>query len=46
MSLNRSLADADDPVDVLHGVLCALMLALPRALRKTFPADVLQNNGY
>jgi hypothetical protein len=46
MPLNRSLVDADDSVDVLYGVLCALMLALPEAVRETFPADVLQNNGY
>ena len=36
---NRSLADADDSVDGLYGVLCALMPALPEAV-------VLQNNGY
>ena len=41
MPLNRSLVDADDSVDVL----CALMLALPEAVRETFSADVLQNNG-
>ena len=46
MPLNRSLVDANDSVDVLYGVLCALMLALPEAVRETFPADVLQNNGY
>ena len=37
MLLNRSLVDADDSVDVLYGVLCALMLALPEAVRETFP---------
>ena len=46
MPLNRSLVDADDSVDVLYGVLCALMLALPEAVRETFPADALQNDGY
>ena len=46
MPLNRSLVDADDSVDVLHGVLCALMMVLPEAVRETLPADVLQNNGY
>ena len=46
MPLNRSLVDADDSVDVLYGVLCALMPALPEAVRETFPADTLQHNGY
>jgi hypothetical protein len=46
MPLNRSLVDADDSVDVPYGVLCALMLVLPEAVRETFLADVLQNNGY
>ena len=46
MPLNRSLVDADDSVVVLYGVLCALMLALPEAVRQMFLADVLQINGY
>ena len=46
MPLNRSLVDADDSVDVLYGVLCALVMVLPEAVRETLPADVLQNNGY
>ena len=46
MPLNRALVEADDSVDVLYGVLCALMLALPEAVRETLLADVLQNNGY
>ena len=36
MPLNHSLIDADDSVDVLYGVLCALMLALPETVRDTF----------
>ena len=46
MPLNCSLVDADDSVDVLYGVLCALMMVLPEAVRETLPANVLQNNGY
>ena len=46
MPLNRSLVDSDDSVDVLYGVLSALMLVLPEAVRETLPADLLQANGY
>ena len=46
MPLNRALVDADDSVDVLYGVLSALMMALPEAVRETHPADLLQTNGY
>ena len=46
MPLNHSLVDADDFVDVLHGVLSALMLVLLEAVRETCPADAQQNNGY
>ena len=46
MPLNRAVVDADDSVDILYGVLSALMLSLPEAVRETFPADMLQNNGY
>ena len=46
MPLNRRLVDADDDVDVLYGVLAALMLLLPEAVRDTLPADLLRNNGY
>ena len=46
MPLNRALVDGDDSVDVLYGVLGALMMALPEAVRETHPADLLQTNGY
>ena len=46
MPLNRRLVDADDDVDVLYGVLAALMLLLPEAVRDTLPADLLRSNGY
>ena len=46
MPLNRALVDADDSVDVLYGVLSALMMALPEAVRETHPAELLQANGY
>ena len=46
MPLNQRLADADDDEDVLYGILVAIMLLLPDAVRNTLPADVLRNNGY
>ena len=46
MLLIRSLVDADDSLDVLYGVLSALMLVLPEAVRDTVPANVLRNNGH
>ena len=35
MPLNRALVDADNSVDVLYGVLSALMMTLPEAVRET-----------
>ena len=46
MPLNQRLVDADDNEDALYGILVALMLLLPDAVRDTSPADVLQSNGY
>ena len=46
MPLNRAFVDADDSVDILYGVLNALMLTLPEAVRETLPANLLQTNGY
>ena len=46
MPLNQRLVDADDDEDALYGILVALMLLLPDAVRDTSPADVLQSNGY
>ena len=46
MPLNERLADADDDEAALYGILVALMLLLPDAVRDTLPADVLRNNGY
>ena len=46
MPLNRRLVDADDDVDVLYGVLAALMPLLPEAVRDTLRADLLRSNGY
>ena len=45
MPLHERLAVADDDEDALYGILVALMLLLPDAVRDTFPADVLQQNG-
>jgi hypothetical protein len=46
MPLNQRLVDADDNEDALYGILVALMLLLPDAVRDTSPADVLRSNGY
>ena len=46
MPLHERLAVADDDEDALYGILVALMLLLPDAVRDTFPADVLRQNGY
>ena len=46
MPLNQRLVDADDDEDALYGILVALMLLLPDAVRDTSPADVLRSNGY
>ena len=46
MPLNKRLIDCDDDEDQLYGVLAALMLTLPAAVRDTKPADVLRANGY
>ena len=37
MPLNERLADADDDEAALYGILVALMLLLPDAVRDTFP---------
>ena len=46
MPLNQRLVDADDDEDAMYGILVALMLLLPDAVRDTLPADMLRNNGY
>ena len=46
MPLHERLADADDDEDALYGILVALMMLLPDAVRNTQPADVLRQNGY
>ena len=46
MPLNKRLVECDDDEDQLYGVLAALMLTLPAAVRDTKPADVLRANGY
>ena len=45
MPLNQRLVDADDDEDALYGILVALMLLLPDAMRDTSPADVLRSKG-
>ena len=48
MGLVKGLREADDPDDEaeVYGILAALFLVLPSAVRKLDPAAVLKANGY
>ena len=48
MGLVSRLREAEDPgdEDAVYGILAALFLALPAAVRKTDPASLLRANGY
>ena len=48
MGLVKGLKEADDPDDeaAVYGILAALLLVLPSAVRKLDPATVLKANGY